>query len=78
MRFVAYWCSLLITLSLLIAGQASAAEAQIQLFLNGKALVSEVPPRIIKDNTMVPIRVIAESVGANVTWDGKLTEGWSE
>jgi N-acetylmuramoyl-L-alanine amidase len=71
MRFVAYWCSLLITLSLLIAGQASAAEAQIQLFLNGKALVSEVPPRIIKDNTMVPIRVIAESVGANVTWDGK-------
>lgn len=53
------------------AATAAAATATTQLFLNGKALAAEVPPRIISGNTMVPVRVIAENLGAKVTWDEK-------
>ena len=50
---------------------AFGAEAPIKLFLNGKPLKPEVAPRIVKDNTVVPVRIIAEELGAKVSWDGK-------
>lgn len=47
----------------------AAAAATTQLFLNGKALAAEVPPRIVSGSTIVPIRIIAENLGAKVGWD---------
>lgn len=41
----------------------------ITLYLNGQALNPDVPPRIINDSTVVPVRIIAENLGAEVLWD---------
>lgn len=37
--------------------------------VNGNAFNMDVAPKIINDRTMVPVRAIAEAVGANVQWD---------
>ncbi|KIL40054.1 hypothetical protein SD70_16105 [Gordoniibacillus kamchatkensis] len=49
----------------------AAGGATTQLFLNGKPLAAEVPPRIISGNTLVPVRIIAENLGAKVGWDDR-------
>ncbi|MCS7462518.1 N-acetylmuramoyl-L-alanine amidase [Paenibacillus doosanensis] len=71
MRVATTLLSLLLFSLLLCPMMAFAAVQPIQLFLNGKPLVAEVPPRIIKDNTVVPVRIIAESLGSKVKWDEK-------
>ncbi|WP_409228173.1 stalk domain-containing protein [Gudongella sp. SC589] len=38
--------------------------------VNGQEHILEVPPTIIQDRTFVPVRFVAESLGARVTWDG--------
>jgi N-acetylmuramoyl-L-alanine amidase len=43
----------------------------VTIKLNGKVLNSDVPAVIIDDRTLVPIRVITESTGADVQWDGQ-------
>lgn len=70
MKFLTSWFSLLL-LSLLLIPVAFAESPSIQLFMNGKQLVPEVPPRIVNGNTIVPVRIIAESLGAKVSWDAK-------
>lgn len=40
-------------------------------YINGKKYELDVPPTIINGRTLVPIRFIAESLGAKVDWDGK-------
>ncbi|AZN41422.1 stage II sporulation protein P [Paenibacillus albus] len=62
--------SLLFVLTLAVPA-SYAAPATIGLFLDGKKLSSASPPRLINQTTMVPIRVIAEGLGANVTWNKK-------
>jgi N-acetylmuramoyl-L-alanine amidase len=47
------------------------AEAAIKLYMNEKQLTSEVAPRIVNDNTIVPVRIIAENIGAKVGWEDK-------
>ncbi len=42
--------------------------ADINIF--GKVLKNDVPPIIMNSRTMLPIRIIAESLGAKVDWDG--------
>lgn len=37
--------------------------------VNGNAFNMDVAPKIINDRTMVPVRAVAEAVGADVTWD---------
>lgn len=62
---------LAVTLSLaLLASLVPAAYANdtVKLIINGKAVQSDVPPVVINDRTMVPIRVIAEQLGAKVEW----------
>lgn len=56
-------------LFLLLLPKEIHAVNSIQLFLNGKQLITEVAPRIINDNTVVPVRVIAEQLGAKVLWN---------
>ncbi|MGI6129606.1 MAG: N-acetylmuramoyl-L-alanine amidase [bacterium] len=48
---------------------AQAAASSIGLIINGQAVVSDVPPVIHNNRTMVPLRVISEGLGAQVSWD---------
>lgn len=62
--------SLLFVLSIALPA-TYAAPSTIRLFLDGQKLSSAVAPRMINQTTMVPIRVIAEGLGASVTWNKK-------
>ena len=42
----------------------------ISVVLNGNPVVFDVPPQIIDNRTMVPLRAIFEAMGANVDWNG--------
>ncbi len=46
-----------------------AQEGEITVEINGQALVFDVPPQLINDRTMVPMRAIFESLGATVEWE---------
>lgn len=41
----------------------------IKIFIDGKQLITEVPPLIMNDITMVPLRAISEGLGMNVDWN---------
>jgi len=56
-------------ISLLMLASTAYAENPITLFINGKQVVPSVSPQIINGTTMVPLRVISESLGAEVQWD---------
>jgi len=43
----------------------------IKLIVNGKEIKPDVPPQLINGRTMVPIKWVAESLGADVQWDGE-------
>lgn len=47
-------------------------DKKIGLVINGNNVVSDVPPIIENDRTLVPIRVISENLGADVDWNGEL------
>jgi hypothetical protein len=40
--------------------------------VNGVSQNLDVPPRIIRGRTMVPVRFVAENLGADVLWDGEM------
>lgn len=61
-------CALVLTLSLSMTNGA-VAEKQVQVFVNGSKITFDVQPQIIEGRTMVPIRFVADSLGASVTWD---------
>ena len=48
---------------------ASAADG-IRVMLGGSEIAFDVPPQIINERTMVPLRAIFEALGASVDWDG--------
>ena len=52
-----------------IMGNAIQAASPVRIIFNGYELKSEVPAQIIDGHTMVPLRVIAETLGAQVEWD---------
>jgi N-acetylmuramoyl-L-alanine amidase len=71
MKFPAI-CLFLLVCLLLIPTTAFGAEAPkvIKLYMNEKQLVvTESQPRIVNDNTIVPLRLIAEEIGAIVSFD---------
>jgi hypothetical protein len=41
-------------------------------YIDGKAMIMDVPPTILNQRTMVPLRFISEALGAKVTWVGPL------
>jgi len=45
------------------------ANVPIKLIVNGREVVSDVPPQIISGRTMIPARPLAEALGADVKWD---------
>ncbi|MEW6172953.1 MAG: stalk domain-containing protein [Bacillota bacterium] len=59
----------LAVVTLLALGLASATAAQnIRILVNGKEIVSDVPPQVVKGRALVPLRVISEALGADVSW----------
>lgn len=66
--------SLILVLGIIIGALAfgactAFADEQIRLVINGNVIQSDVPPQVINGRTMVPIRIVAESLGAQVHWD---------
>lgn len=39
------------------------------VYINGETKTLDVPPMVIDDRTLVPVRFVAEAFGANVDWD---------
>ncbi|MGN0161951.1 MAG: copper amine oxidase N-terminal domain-containing protein [Candidatus Ornithomonoglobus sp.] len=58
--------------SAVMAGSLSAVNAadDIKVLLDGNELSFDVPPQIIDERTMVPLRAIFEAMDAAVDWDG--------
>lgn len=54
-----------------LGSQSLLAAAQIRLVIDGKDVTSSALPVIENDRTLVPIRIIAEQLGAKVTWNEK-------
>lgn len=57
-----------VVLVTVIASAAFAANP-IKLIVNGQEINPDVPPQLINSRTMVPIRWVAEALGADVQWD---------
>ncbi|TDA70332.1 MAG: copper amine oxidase N-terminal domain-containing protein [Clostridia bacterium] len=45
------------------------AASPLKLIVNGREIRPDVPPRLINGRTMVPVRWVAEALGAQVDWD---------
>lgn len=64
--------SLLITMTILITSLTAVyCEDDIRVTLDGNEIAFDVPPQIIDDRTLVPMRAIFEALGAQVEWDGE-------
>lgn len=48
--------------------EASPAADAVRLVIDGKPVTPDVPPRIVNGRTLVPIRIISETLGAAVEW----------
>jgi N-acetylmuramoyl-L-alanine amidase len=70
MKLLSLCLASLLIYFLLLPAAAEAAVKPVQLYLNGKQLTADVAPQIVKDSTLVPVRIIAEELGAEVKWDG--------
>lgn len=46
----------------------------IKIIVNNKLVYSDVPPKIVSGRTLVPVRVISESLGARVQWNQGLQQ----
>ena len=50
---------------------ANPAADIISIYIDGQRLEPDVPPQIINDRVMAPVRAISEAVGCRVEWDGE-------
>lgn len=44
---------------------------QLRVVVDGREIQGDTPPQLINNRTMVPVRFIAEALGAQVGWDGE-------
>ena len=66
------FCAMLLTLVVIFAANAQpAAAANIKIYLNGSQLSIPIAPRVENGTTLVPMRVIFESLGVNVNYDNR-------
>ena len=56
----------------LLAFPVLAADKTITILVDGQVLSPDVPPQIDNGRTLVPVRFVAEALGAEVNWDGKV------
>ena len=62
----------LLVITMLVAGVSVLAD--IGVTINGVPLEMEVPPAMINNRTMVPLRAIAEALDARVEWNQELQQ----
>lgn len=48
----------------------AATDASVKVVVNGQLVTTDEAPRIVNGRTLVPIRVISETLGVEVAWDG--------
>lgn len=58
----------LLVVSICGAGMVASASDEVNIYLDGNLLPSDQPPLNIGDRVLVPIRVVAESLGCGVSW----------
>lgn len=78
LRFIKKNLLLLISvmlLTLLFSTSAMAVSA-LQIQVNGKLVEFDVAPYILNEEPMIPIRHLAETIGARVEWDAKARTAW--
>lgn len=56
-------------IALSLMAMPAMADGGIKVALDGKMLTFDVPPQIINERTMVPVRTIFEALGAKVEWN---------
>lgn len=63
-------CIVAISLGLLFLSAALvlATGGSVKLVINGKEVVCDTPAQIVNNRTLVPLRVVAENLGAEVKW----------
>ena len=61
--------SLILAMMLFFSVVAFADVPKLTVLMDGEELHCDVPPMIINDRTMVPMRAIFEALGAEVSWD---------
>jgi hypothetical protein len=66
-----YILSFILTFSFLLPISQHASAAGISVYINGQKQIYDQPPVSDSGRTLVPLRGIFESLGANVTWDSK-------
>ena len=66
-KIIAIFTSVMISLSMIVLPVN--AEEDIRVFLDGQKISFDVPPQIINDYTMVPMRAIFEALGYYVDWN---------
>lgn len=66
-----YAVGAIVCAALLIATAATTAlaETTMKLIVDGEELQPDVPPQVLDGRTMVPLRWVAEALGAKVEWD---------
>lgn len=64
------------TVTLMVAGMLlvgmtglGGAADTIQLVVNGRTIEADVPPQLVQDRVLVPVRWVAEALGATVRWE---------
>lgn len=55
----------------IIVAEKPDAVSDIGLLIDGNWIVTDVPPMIIDDRTLVPVRGVFEALGINVEWNGE-------
>ena len=68
---------ILISFVLVFSNSTSAANP-IQIIMNNIKITASIPPQIIKGRTYVPLRAIAEGLGAKVNWNNELQQATVE
>lgn len=63
------WLVVTLVLALVMGAGTALALEPIKIIVNGQEVVGDTPAQIINDRTMVPIRLVAEALDADVRWD---------
>ncbi len=68
---IAFTLATLMAMSALTTGALADEYTKANLTIEGKAVVTDQSPVIVSGRTMVPVRVVAESLGTTVDWDAE-------
>lgn len=65
---------LIISIMMILIPLEAKCDDEIRVTLDGQEIVFDVPPQIIDERTLVPMRAIFEALGADVEWNGELQQ----